>query len=132
MFSFREIIDMATQIEKNGERIYQAAMYHTHDNGFKELLQWMADEEASHATWLGELSEKSDNLVSDETLKEMSDALVRDYLKDQAFSLDFLPIGLNKYISIHFWVHMDCRQDVADIIFLFGSRIKDHQIGELF
>ena len=29
MFSFHEIIDMATQIEKNGERIYQAAMHHT-------------------------------------------------------------------------------------------------------
>ncbi|MEZ4576988.1 MAG: ferritin family protein [Desulfobacterales bacterium] len=103
MFSFREIIDMATQIEKNGERIYQAAMHHTHDNGLKELLQWMADEEAHHASWLGELAGQSDLLVNDESLKEMSDALVRDYLKDQAFSLkdvDFSAIKIPMSSSV--------------------------------
>jgi rubrerythrin len=87
LFSFAEIIDMAVQIEKNGERIYQAAIHHTNDEGLKEMLQWMADEESSHAAWFGKLAEKDPFIPDDASLKEMSDALVRDYLKDQAFSL---------------------------------------------
>lgn len=87
MFSFSEIIDMAVQIEKNGERIYLAAVDHTGDAGLKQLLEWMAQEEKHHAKWFEELKQNASILSGDESIKEMSEALVRDYLGDQAFSL---------------------------------------------
>lgn len=87
MFSFSEILDMAVQIEKNGERIYLAAVDHTGDAGLKQLLEWMAQEEKHHAKWFEELKQNSSILSGDESIKEMSEALVRDYLGDQAFSL---------------------------------------------
>ena len=87
MFSFSEIIDMAIQIEKNGERIYLAAVEHTDDAGLKELLEWMAQEERHHAKWFEEFKQKSSFLSEKESIKKMSEALVRDYLGEQAFSL---------------------------------------------
>ena len=128
MFSFREVIDMATQIEKNGERIYQAAMHHTHDNGLKELLQWMADEEARHASWLGELAGQSDLLVSDESLKEMSDALVRDYLKDQAFSLKDVDFSAIKDTHELIRIFIEFEQDTILFYDLLGAFVPEESV----
>lgn len=87
MFSFSEVIDMAVQIEKNGEQTYLAALDHIHDAGLKQLLEWIAEEERRHAKWFADLKGTFDILDENETIQEMNETLVRDYLGDQAFSL---------------------------------------------
>ena len=104
MFSFSEVIDMAVQIEKNGEQTYLAALDHIHDAGLKQLLEWIAEEERHHAKWFADLKGTFDILDENETIQEMNETLVRDYLGDQAFSLkevDFSKVGrINDLIYI--------------------------------
>lgn len=104
VFSFEEVIDMAVQIEKNGEKVYLAAVDHTDNPRLKQLLEWMAEEERHHAKWFEGLKQKSGILSDNEALKEMSEALVRDYLGGQTFSLkevDFsLVAGTDELIRI--------------------------------
>ena len=87
MFSFSEVFDMAIQLEKNGEQVYLAALDHTDDAGLKQLLEWMAEEERLHAKLFTELKGAAVYIADNESLREMNDALIRDYLGDQIFSL---------------------------------------------
>ncbi|MEJ2730861.1 MAG: ferritin family protein [Deltaproteobacteria bacterium] len=43
-----EILDMAIQLEKNGESVYRNAVDKVKDPDLVSLLKWMADEEALH------------------------------------------------------------------------------------
>ena len=96
MFSFSEIIDLAIQIEKNGEQTYLAAIDHIEDPGLKQLLEWVAKEEQHHAQWFADLKATAGILDDDEALKEMNETLVRDYLGDQTFSLKEVDFSLIK------------------------------------
>jgi len=87
LFSFSEVIDLAVQIEKNGEQTYLTAMDHIDDAGLKQLLKWIAEEESLHAKWFADLKATSGILDDDEVIREMNETLVRDYLGDQTFSL---------------------------------------------
>ena len=48
MFSLKDIIDIAVQIEQNGERVYRNAAGKIEDPSLRSLLQWLADEETQH------------------------------------------------------------------------------------
>ena len=94
MFSFSEVIDMAIKLEKNGEQVYLAALDHVGDASLKQLLEWMAQEERHHAKWFADLKGTVGILDKNESLKELNDALIRDYLGDQAFSLKEVDFSL--------------------------------------
>ena len=96
LFSFSEVLDMAIQLEENGEQVYRAALDHIDDAGLKQLLEWMAEEERHHAKWFTDLKETVGILDDNESLKEMNEALVRDYLGDQTFSLKEVDFRLVK------------------------------------
>jgi rubrerythrin len=49
LFSTDEILDLAVQIERNGEAVYRDAIGLLSDPELVSLLGWMADEEAKHA-----------------------------------------------------------------------------------
>ena len=105
MFSAREIIDIALQIEKNGESIYRQAVENlNHRPDLSEKLLWMADEEARHMAWFekfqAELSDGAQSLVAD----EVSRSLLTDIIGDQSFTLqdiDFTQVNeIAKLIDI--------------------------------
>ncbi len=96
MFSFSEIIDLAIQIEKNGEQTYLAAIDHIEDPGLKQLLEWVAKEEQHHAQWFADLKATVDIIDENESIQEMNETLVRDYLGDQTFSLKEVDFNLVK------------------------------------
>ena len=55
MFSINEILDIATQLEKNSEAIYREAAERVSKSEIAEVLEWMADEEVKHAQWFDTL-----------------------------------------------------------------------------
>lgn len=57
MFSLKDIIDIAGQIEQNGERVYRRAAEKIEDPSLRSLLQWLADEEANHLEWFEALKD---------------------------------------------------------------------------
>ncbi len=58
MFSLKDIIDIAVQIEQNGEKIYRCAAEKIQNSSLSTLLQWLADEEVKHVEWFAALKDK--------------------------------------------------------------------------
>lgn len=57
MFSLKDIIDIAMQIEQNSEKIYRYAAKKIEDPSMRSLLQWLADEEVKHMEWFEALKD---------------------------------------------------------------------------
>ena len=88
MFTIDDILDLGTQIEKNGEKLLRDAQTRGSDPNLASLLQWLADEEVQHAQWLSDLkpTSEADNVASE--LEAMGRGLLRDILGEKGFSLD--------------------------------------------
>ncbi len=82
-----EIIDLAIQIEKNGERIYRKASEKMSDPSLASLLQHLADEEVAHANWFSEMKPTIKQTTDDSSLAEKGKSILRRVLGGQAFSL---------------------------------------------
>jgi rubrerythrin len=87
MFSVSEIIDLAIQVENNGESIYRGASEKVSQRQLASLLQWLADQEVEHSRWFVELKGKVKKSVASEALEEMAQNVLRGILGDQTFSL---------------------------------------------
>jgi len=88
MFSIEDIIDLAIQIEENGERVYRTAVEKAPNPSLASLLQWLADEEAEHIRWFCELREVANRNSVDPQLEEMGKNILRSVVGEQSFSLD--------------------------------------------
>lgn len=87
MFSIREVLDIAIRLEENGETVYRNAMNDATDPVIATLLEWMADEEGSHARCFERMRdslEDSDNPIAD----EMASGVLHMLLGGQSFSLN--------------------------------------------
>ena len=88
MFSVGEIIDIAIQIEENGESFYRKALENTLDPAFKELLQWLADEELRHRECFLKMRASMRAASEDRLTEQVSGALLQSAVGDHAFSLE--------------------------------------------
>jgi rubrerythrin len=88
MFQIREIIDLAIQIEKNGEKIYRNALHLASNPSISALLQKLADEEVQHIEWFSELKQKINSTIDDTQLEAMGKSILNSVLGNQTFSLE--------------------------------------------
>jgi rubrerythrin len=88
LFSIAEIIAIAVQLERNGEKAYRRALEASEDTGLNDLLKWMADEELAHAEQFSQLQEKIADDEESHLVQKMSDSLVDAFIKGQTFSLE--------------------------------------------
>lgn len=86
MFSTDEILDLAVQIEQNGEAVYRDAIGLLSDPELVSLLGWMADEEAKHAKWFSGLKDQFEAQSANPFVEEMSRELFSDLLGGKNFS----------------------------------------------
>jgi rubrerythrin len=96
VFEIKEILELAIQLEKNGEATYRKAMASSSDASVNALLQWMADEEVSHREWFAALKSDLDRGVKNPFIEEMSRQVFTDLVGGQSFSLkevDFAKVG---------------------------------------
>lgn len=87
MFTIGDIINIAVQIEENGEAIYREASKNVSNIALISLLQWLADEEAAHAKRFSEMKEGADKPIDDPHLEQMGRDILKDVLGEQSFSL---------------------------------------------
>ncbi|RZB35361.1 MAG: hypothetical protein SRB2_03159 [Desulfobacteraceae bacterium Eth-SRB2] len=87
MFSIIEIIEIAVQIEKNGEKVYREAIGQSKNPELDHLLLQIADEELEHTDWFLALKDEIEKSQDRPQVKEMDSALVEDLIGKQAFSL---------------------------------------------
>ena len=86
MFSTTEILDLAIQIEKNGEAVYRDAVEMVSNPELVSLLTWMADEEVKHAQWFSDLKITVATAPDNPFVEEMSRELFNDLLGEKSFS----------------------------------------------
>jgi rubrerythrin len=86
MFSVQEILDLAIQLEKNGESVYRDAVDKVAEPDLGSLLIWMADEEAEHRRWFLEVKKKSEADSINPLMEEMSRQVFGGMLGDKSFS----------------------------------------------
>ena len=88
MFSLKDIIDIAVQIEKNGERVYRNAAQKIKNPSLRFLLQGLADEEAGHAKWFETLIDTVAGTGDFQEQEKMGRALLKNAVGDQSFTLE--------------------------------------------
>ncbi len=86
MFSTNEILDLAIQIEQNGEAVYRDAVAKLSNPELVSMLTWMADEERKHAKWFADLKNKSETQSTGPFVEQMSRELFSDLLGEKNFS----------------------------------------------
>ena len=104
MFLIEDIIDLAIQIEQNAEKVYRDAQKKISNPELSSFLQWLADEEMTHAKWFSGLKKTVNIEQQDPDVAKMGKALLRDVLGSQSFSLkdaDFSEIHqLSQLLSV--------------------------------
>jgi len=87
MFSILEIIDIAIQLEKNGEQVYRRAAGQVDDDEIRKMLLWFADEEVRHAEFFSSLKRDVEENAGEHFNADMSRELIDRFIRDQMFSL---------------------------------------------
>ena len=88
MFSIGDIIDLAVQIEENGEKFYRDAAAKAANPKLASMLQWLADEEVNHVEKFSEMRQEAQGTAEDPRLEDIGKALLQRSLGDQTFSLE--------------------------------------------
>lgn len=87
MFTIRDIIDLAIQIEENSEKVYRKAAREISNSSISSLLLWLAGEEVKHAKWFAELKEQVNETAEGPRVEETGNRILQGVLGDQSFSL---------------------------------------------
>lgn len=90
MFTALELFGLAVQVEVNGERFYRYALDRVERASLKEMLGWLADEEARHREAFSAILEKHRAKKKPRAIPVLNDSLLRSAMGRHAFSLDEL------------------------------------------
>jgi rubrerythrin len=88
MFSLKDIVDIAVQIERNGERVYRRAAEKIKNPSLCSLLQRLADEETQHAKWFEALIDKVPGTGDFPEQEKMGRVLLQNAVGTQSFTLE--------------------------------------------
>ena len=101
MFSITEIIEIAVQLEKNGEKVYREAMGQSKNPELDDLLRDIAEEELEHRDWFLSLKDEIEKSQDRPQVEEMDASLIDDLIGKQTFSLadiDFSQVKSSKHL----------------------------------
>lgn len=88
MFSIEDIIELAIQIERNGEAVCRSLLAKNNiDPSLASVFAWMADEEKKHVKWFKSLKKTIKTHGENTQLEKMGRDLLTDVLGKQSFSL---------------------------------------------
>ena len=88
MFSLKDVIDIAVQIEQNGDKIYRSAAEKIQNPSLKSLLKWLADEEVKHKEWFEGLKDKIADTGNHPEQEKFGRALLQDAVGAHGFALE--------------------------------------------
>ena len=130
MFSIHEIVDIAIQLEENGENIYRDAQKLTDNLSLSDLLEWIVAEELNHAEWLTEL--KSDIKIKEDhhLIAKISKTFVSDFIGEQAFSLNDVDFSQIENTKDLIRIFIDFEEDTIIFFEMLKSFITDEKTTE--
>ncbi len=111
MFSVREIIDMAIQIERNGEGYYRGALERISEPSLESLLLFLADQEHEHARWFEDLKNRVKVSTEAGEAAEVDGEVLQRLVGSQRFSLDDVDVteldGVKRLLEVSIELEKD-------------------------
>ncbi len=130
MFSIREVMDLAIQIEKNGEQYYRDAVRKVSNPSLKSMLEWLAEQERKHQSWFSERKEKLDTEGEDLEVAEMGSSILQGILGDQSFSLREADVSAIDGLEALIQLAVEFEKDSILFYEMIGSFIEDRETSE--
>jgi rubrerythrin len=130
MFSLKDIIDIAVQIERNGERVYRNAADKIENPSLRSLLQRLADDEAQHAKWFEELIDKVPGTGEFPEQEKMGRALLQNAVGAQSFTLEDADFSSMKKIEDLLSLAIEFEKDTALFYGMLQPLIEDQKTLE--
>jgi rubrerythrin len=130
MFSLKDIIDIAVQIEQNGERVYRNAAEKIEDYSLRSLLLSLADEETQHAKWFEALIDKVPGTGEFPEQEKMGRALLQDAVGAQSFTLEDADFSSMKKIEDLLNLAIEFEKDTALFYGMLQPLIEDQKTLE--
>jgi rubrerythrin len=130
MFSLREVLDLAIQIEKNGEQYYRDAVKKVSNSSLKSMLEWLAEQERKHQSWFSERKEKLGTEGEDPEVAEMGSSILKGILGDQSFSLKEADLSAIDGLEALIQLAVEFEKDSILFYEMIGSLIEDSDTSE--
>lgn len=93
MFTVTEILDLAIQLETNGEGVYRDAAPKAGRKETAAMLGWMADEESRHLEFFRKLRREAAAKDANPVMEELKRDVFADILDKRSFSLEDRDLG---------------------------------------
>ena len=130
MFSIGDIIELAIQIEQNGEAICRQVLKKNMDPHLASLFAWMADEEIKHIEWLRSLKDTARISDQNSQLEKMGRDLLNAVLGKQSFSLSDTDLTCIKQDNDLISLLIDFENDTILFYEMIKSVVTDHNTVE--
>jgi rubrerythrin len=130
MFSLKDIIDIAVQIEQNGERVYRNAAEKIEDYSLRSLLLSLADEETQHAKWFEALIDKVPGTGEFPEQEKMGRVLLQNAVGAQSFTLEEADFSSMKKIEDLLNLAIEFEKDTALFYGMLQPLIEDQKTLE--
>ncbi|MFO8085761.1 MAG: ferritin family protein [Desulfobacterales bacterium] len=131
MFTSVDILDVAVQLEKNGEKIFRTAVEKVKYRDLAELLEWMADQEKEHIQWFTDLKQKIKEPFNDPVIQEMGKEILQDTLKGASFDLNNVDFSRIDEVKELLTISIEFEKDTAVFYELLLSFVEDPETKEL-
>ncbi|MGD9016985.1 MAG: ferritin family protein [Desulfobacterales bacterium] len=133
MFTLNDVLDLAAQIEKNGERVYRTALHKIIDDPeLSEMLAWMADEEARHAEHFDRMREERGEAPGEPLLEELGRSMLADVVANRSFSLEEVDFSRIDAVSDLIRIMIEFEKDTVAFYGVFRDfMVEAKEIDEL-
>ena len=127
MFSAEDVIAMAVQIEKNAEEVFRRAAKETSNSSLSQFLEWLADEEAKHATKFTELKPGAKATADDREMEALGRQLLKGILGDQTFSLKDVDFSRMDEVQVLLEAAIDFENDTVLFYEMLRSFVQEKE-----
>jgi rubrerythrin len=131
MFTSLDILDVAVQLERSGERVFREAVKQVRFSELASLLEWMADQEKAHIQWFMELKKKITKPFTDPILQEMGREILQETIEGPSFNLKNVNFADINEIKELLNLSIEFEKDTAIFYELLSSFVEDQESQEL-
>jgi rubrerythrin len=125
MFTLRDVLDMAIQIERNGESVYRAALARMENPELAEMLTWMAEEEARHANYFIDIRNRLSLEVENVLLDELGKLMLESIVGKRSFSLEDVDFSRVEEVNELIKIMIVFEKDTIKFYHLFRNLMAD-------
>ncbi len=130
MYKTTEVLELAVQIEKNGEKIYRNAIRHSRSQDTRRMLEKLADEEVQHAELFSKMKARANAETDDPLLDEMGKSILIEILGSQTFSLQSADVAGAYDIKGLLRSAVEFEKDTIIFYEMLLSLVKDDETAE--